>query len=51
MTKLEKDTLKLVKLIRKRKELDEQIKMYKTMVAQGVREQKEAIEESLSEEE
>lgn len=50
MTKLEKDTLKLVKLIRQRKELDEEIKHYKKIVAEQVREQKEAIEEALSEE-
>lgn len=50
MTKLEKNTLKLVKLMRQRKELDEQIKIYKVKVAQEVREQKEAIEEALAEE-
>lgn len=50
MTKLEKDTLKLVKLIRQRKELDEEIKRYKKIVAEQVREQKEAIEEALAEE-
>lgn len=50
MTKLEKDTLKLVKLIRQRKELDEEIKHCKKIVAEQVREQKEAIEEALSEE-
>ena len=49
MTKLEKDTLKLVKLMRQRKELDAKIEMYKSIVAKEVREQKEAIEEALAE--
>ena len=49
MTKLEKDTLKLIKLMRQRKELDAKIEMYKNIVAQEVREQKEAIESALAE--